>query len=66
MKVFIPVSDDMLDQLDPGEEFVPYQVGLCLLSRLSAKSQPADVNANPGEAPEHRRPEHPIQPPCQR
>lgn len=66
MKVFIPVSDDMLDQLDPGEEFVPYQAGLCLLSRLNAKSPPADAKPNQGEAPERRRPEHPVLPPFPR
>lgn len=66
MKVFIPVSDDMLDQLDPGEELVPYQAGLCLLSQLNERSPSTDVNLSRGEAPEHRRPVHPVQPPYPR
>ena len=36
MQVFIPLSDDDLERLPPGERLVPYHPGRVLLSQLEA------------------------------
>jgi hypothetical protein len=48
MNIFVPLTDDMLDQLNGDVRLVPYQVGLPLLSQQEA-SQP-DTNFSPDEA----------------
>jgi len=53
MKIFVPLTDDMLDQIGKDERLVPYQTGHLLLSQCN----PADPREEltPGEAPERLR-----------
>lgn len=66
MKVFIPINEDMLDQLNANEEIVPYQVGVSLLSQLNEKPASKSQRVNRGEAPEHRPSAHSVLPPYPR
>lgn len=60
MKVFIPINEDMLDQLNANEEMVPYQVGVSLLSQLNEKPSSENQRVNRCEAPERRPSAHSV------
>ena len=62
MKIFVPLSDEMLDQLGEKDRLVPYQAGLALLSQCSTDGPKPDIS--PGEAPERLRSSPPILQPC--
>lgn len=66
MQVFIPISDDMFDQLDPAEGMVPYQVGSLLFSQLRQAPTREDDSVSRDKAPEHHPAAHPTQLPCRR
>lgn len=62
MKVFIPLSDEQLEQLDSHEPIVPYQAGVSLLSQCRRDEKEARLNRD--EAPECPRAPGPILQPC--
>lgn len=62
MKIFVPLTDDMLDQLGEEELLVPYQAGLHLLSQCCEAGPEPELN--PDEAPARPRPSRPILQPC--
>jgi hypothetical protein len=62
MKVFVPLTDEMLDQLEVNDRLVPYQAGLSLLSQCSACELEPRLNSN--EAPARPRLSHPTLQPC--
>jgi hypothetical protein len=56
MKIFVPLTDDMLDQLGGDVRLVPYQAGLSLLSQCEAgqpnpKFSPDEAQARPRLSP---------------
>jgi hypothetical protein len=55
MKVFVPLSDDMLDHLPADAELVPYPVGTLLLAQLENGSGEINPALNRDKAPEYRR-----------
>lgn len=66
MKVFVPLSDDMLDRLPPDVELVPYPIGSALLPQLERDPRRVKPALNRGKVPEHRRDGHSTLPPCRR
>jgi hypothetical protein len=62
MKIFVPLTDEMLDQLGQDDHPVPYQAGLSLLSQCSADKP--DSKLNPDEAPARPRLSPPTLQPC--
>ena len=66
MKVFIPISEDELDNCAATERLVPYRPGLWLLSQCSEGHGGAGEDLNRYEAPVGRQGERPVRPPCPR
>lgn len=62
MKIFVPLTDEMLDQLGQDEHLVPYQAGLSLLSQCDACKP--DPQLIPDEAPARLRLSPPTLRPC--
>lgn len=63
MQVFIPLSDDDLERLPPGERLVPYHPGRVLLSRLEAEPEAPREALSRDASPARRRDERPASPP---
>lgn len=56
MKIFIPLTDDMLDSLNASASLVPYRLGLTPISQLTAEAAPhpyssIKVSSSPALAP---------------
>ena len=66
MKVFVPLSDEMLDHLPADAELVPYPVGSLLQTQVVNGAGDSRSTLNRDKAPEHRRREHSTRPPCRR
>ncbi len=62
MRIFVPLTDDMLDQLGKDDQLVPYQTGLSLLSQCCPDKP--EQRLIPDEAPAGPRLSHPILQPC--
>jgi hypothetical protein len=62
LKIFIPISDDMLDQLGKDEQLVPYQAGLSILSQYPLPK--TEKKLNPGGAPASPPVSRPVLRPC--
>ena len=63
MKLFIPYTDDMLEQLGDDEQLVPYRVGLSLASRDLTG---VDAALNPGTETDGLPASRPAPPPSPR
>lgn len=62
LKVFIPLTDDMLDQLGQDDRPVPYQAGLSLLSHI--RSEKSRKNLSRDEGSTRHLASHAAPPPC--
>lgn len=62
MKVFIPLSDEQLEQLGSHDRIVPYQAGVSLLSQCQVEERRARLSRD--EAPERPRAPGLILRPC--
>lgn len=55
MNVFIPITDEMLEQGRLPDELVAYQPGMCVMSQARSAQQPtqskSSVNLSPGPTP---------------
>jgi hypothetical protein len=61
LKMFIPLDDDILDQLNGDDLLVPYQAGLSLLSQYGPAQ--SKENLNPDEVLKHHLLVHQALPP---
>ena len=50
MKIFIPVTDDMLDDPAQLDRLVPYQVGVSLLGQLQVEEKDCLPTQDPASA----------------
>ena len=62
MKIFVPLTDEMLDQPGINDRLVPYQAGRFLLSQCSDRELEPSLNSN--EAPACPRLSQPALQPC--
>ena len=65
MKLFIPLEDATMGQLNEQDRLVPYQLGMFLLSQVEILPV-EDTGISPGAVPECLPPEPPVQPPSPR
>jgi hypothetical protein len=64
MKIFVPLTDEMLDQPGAGDRLIPYQAGLTLLSQY--KCGKPEPELNPDAAPARLHSSRPVPQPCLR
>ncbi len=62
MKIFVPLTEEMLDQPGINDRLVPYQAGQSLLSQCSACELEPGLNSN--EAPARPLLSQPTLQPC--
>jgi hypothetical protein len=62
VKIFIPLTDDMLEQLNKEDQPIPYQVGVSLLSQNRSDGPGSTLNQD--EASAHPLVSHPTPLPC--